>query len=282
MTTPTFGIFARVFDPDTPAEVARRIRDAGYRLAQVNLRAFGLPTMPSPDQWASIDLPAVRRDLAAHQVDTWGLSATYNMAHPDASVRAEGTARAVLSIERAAELGAGVVTLCTGSRNTENMWRHHPDNADPAAWADFRAELDTLLAAAQRAGVRLGVEPEGGNVVRDARTAARLLAELGAAAGSVAIVLDPANLLKDDPRSADDVLDEAFELLAEHTGCLHAKDLVPWDATLAGDGVVDYARVGALRDRWTPDAPVIVQDAAPGNAAAVREHVATRMAGTAS
>jgi len=58
------------------------------------------------------------------------------------------------------------------------MWRAHPGNLASDAWTDLRRTLDALLEAAHEAGVRLGIEPEPGNVVRDARTAARLLAEL--------------------------------------------------------------------------------------------------------
>lgn len=277
MSAVDFGVFARVFPVGPAAEVAARIHDAGYRLAQVNLRAFGLPTAPTAAEWDGIDLAAIRRDLAAHGVASWGLSATYNMAHPDAAVRRDGTERAVLAIRHAAGLGAGVVTLCTGSRDAESMWRAHPGNAGEDAWRDFRAELDVLLAAAAEVGVRLGVEPEGGNVVRDATAATRLLGELGDDARLIAIVLDSANLLKDDERPAADVLAEAFETLAGATGCLHAKDLVPWADTLAGRGVVDHALVGELHRRFTPDAPVIVQDAAASEAGAVREHVARLM-----
>ena len=90
------------------------------------------------------------------------------------------------------------------------MWRAHPANTDRSAWSDLRRTLDPLLEAAREAGIRLGVEPELANVVRDAPTAARLLDELGADA-PIGIVLDPANLLtpgtvaqsEPDPRCGD-------------------------------------------------------------------------------
>ena len=72
-----------------------------------------------------------------------------------------------------------MVTLCTGTRDPQNMWRAHPDNQTAQAWTDLRATLDVLLDAARDAGVQLGVEPEFANVVADAPTAARLLEQLG-------------------------------------------------------------------------------------------------------
>jgi sugar phosphate isomerase/epimerase len=94
-------------------------------------------------------------------------------------------------------MGAGVVTLCTGTRDPDNMWRAHSGNTDSSAWSDLRRSLDPLLEAAREAGIWLGVEPELANVVRDARTARRLLDEVGLDA-SIGIILDPANLLAPD------------------------------------------------------------------------------------
>ena len=74
------------------------------------------------------------------------------------------------------ELGAEVVTLCSGTRDPDNMRRAHPGNLTDDAWTDLRRTLDALLAAAGEAGVRLDIEPEPGNVVRDANRAAQLLA----------------------------------------------------------------------------------------------------------
>jgi sugar phosphate isomerase/epimerase len=241
------GVFARVF-PVGPAEsVARSIAEAGYTLAQLNLRAIGLPTLPAAGDWDRIDPEAVRADFAAAGVSVWGVSCSYNMAHPDASVRSAGTAAAVELIGHARRFGAGTVTLCTGSRNRDNMWAFHPDNATGAAWRDMRAELDRLIAAALEAGVTLGIEPEPGNVVRDAGAAVRLYAELGPVADAVGVIADSANLLVGIPVEAHrDVLERSFSALSGRIICLHAKDLVPWARTLEGGGVVDYRVVASL------------------------------------
>jgi len=116
------------------------------------------------------------------------------MIHPDADLRARQIRLAVRLIGLVPRLGAGVVTLCTGSRDSDNMWLAHSGNANPSAWSDLRRSLDPLLEAAREAGIRLGVEPEVANVVRDARTARRLLDEVGLDA-PIGIILDPANLL---------------------------------------------------------------------------------------
>lgn len=269
MTTPEFGIFARVFPKGSPRAVADSIAAAGYSLAQLNLSALGFATIPSADEWPGIEPAAVWADFAASGISCWGVSCSYNMAHPDAALRRAGTQAAVDLIVRASAFGATAVTLCTGSRDAERMWAFHPDNESEAAWCDMRAELDLLLAAAHDAGVVLAVEPERGNIVRDADAAVRLYSELGSDSALVGIIADSANLLSGrSPETHQDVLEHSFASLADRIICLHAKDLVPWADTLDGHGVVDYDHVAALYTRLDLRVPVIVQDTTPAQAAA--------------
>lgn len=274
MTAAEIGIFARVFPVGPAADVARAIARAGYGLAQLNLRAIGLPTIPDPDAWGRIDAEAVRADFAAAGVSCWGVSGSYNMAHPETPIRLAGRASAIELIRNARRFGASTVTLCTGSRNPESMWAFHPDNASEAAWRDMRKELGALIAAAADANIVLGIEPEPGNIVRDAAAAQRLYAELGLDAPVVGIVADSANLLAGVPTDLHHrVLDQSFKALAERIICLHAKDLVPWSSTLVGDGLVDYRHVGALYRGLGLTVPIIVQDVAPEQAADARAYI---------
>lgn len=164
------------------------------------------------------------------------------------------------------------MTLCTGTRDPGDIWRQHPGNDEPAAWHDLRETLDVLLPAAEQAGVRLGVEPEPGNVVTDAARARRLLTELDSDAHLVGIVLDPANLL--DPVTAGDqkrILTAAFGTLGDSMVCLHAKDVVTAGYAAAGSGLLDYDLVLALHAALPHRVPVIVQDATEDDVPRVRD-----------
>ena len=197
------------------------------------------------------------------------MSATFNVIHPDVGQRARQTAEAVRLIGLTPRLGADVVTLCTGTRNTENMWHAHPANDDADAWCDLRTSLDRLLEAADAAGVRLGIEPEPGNVIRDAEAAARLLAELGDDA-PIGIVLDAANLLTPETVSRqDEILGHAIDLLGPRVVGAQAKDVVAGGYSAAGAGLLDYPAVLRQLARLGP-IPLIVQDADEGDAARVR------------
>jgi sugar phosphate isomerase/epimerase len=265
------GIFARTFPRASAAEVAGAVAAAGFGLVQLNLSAAGLPTLPGPAELARLDFAAIRRAFGAWAIRIWGLSASYNMIHPDPAVRDAQTEAAAALIGRAPELGAAAVTLCTGTRDPDNMWRRHPGNDDPQAWKDLRVSLDRLLPAADAAGVRLGIEPEPGNVISTAARARRLLGELGRDAGLTGIVFDPANLVT--VATADrqaDILTEAAGQLAGWIFCLHAKDVAESGSAAAGTGRLDYALIARLLAGLPAGVPLIAQDAAEDDVARVR------------
>lgn len=269
------GIFARTFRRETAAQVALAVQQAGFGLVQLNLSSFGLPTIPSGEVLAGLDLPGIRGVFADHGIKIWGVSLTYNMIDPDAGRRARDTAQARAFIGRIPELGAQVATLCTGTRDPADIWSGHPDNARDSAWRDLRASLAELLPAAQTAGLRLGIEPESANVISSAGAARRLLDELGGDAALVGIVLDPANLVQ--PATANqqrDILTGAFTDLADEIVVLHAKDVVESGYAAAGAGLLDYELIFGLRAALPRPVPVIVQDATEADSLRVREMLA--------
>ncbi len=145
-------------------------------------------------------------------------------------------------------MGAPMITLCTGTRDAEDQWRGHPDNASPEAWRDLLASMERALAIADRYDVDLGVEPELANVVSTAGNARLLVDQI--ANPRVRIVLDPANLFETEtPERQRAIIAEAIDLLGGDIAMAHAKDRTPAGAfAAAGKGVVDFPFfVGRLR-----------------------------------
>ncbi len=240
------AVFARTYPSTDSSEVMAAVAADGYAGVQFNLQCAGIASIPE-------QLPEGLAELIARQAASAGLriaalSGTYNMAHPDPLARAKGRAGFANVVEAARRMGAPIVTLCTGSRDAANMWKAHPDNVTPEAWRDLRVELDAALVLAERAGVKLGIEPEAANVIRDAATARRLLDEVNSPL--LGIVLDAANLLSPAllPRQHA-VMDEAFALLGGSLLLAHAKDLDANGKVVgAGQGAVDLdAFVAHLR-----------------------------------
>ena len=208
----------------------------GFCGVQFNLASAGLASLP--DYLPKGLAEAARRHARQKQLQIPALSGTYNMAHPDASAR-EGSSRGFANVvEAARRMESPVVTLCSGSRDASDMWKHHSENRSAAAWKDLRAELDFALGLAAGSGIQLGIEPEPGNVICDALTAGRLLKEIDSP--HLGIVLDAANLLTTRSLAQqDEVMEEAVGLLGEKLLLAHAKDI-------ASDGSVVAAGVGAV------------------------------------
>jgi sugar phosphate isomerase/epimerase len=238
------GVMTTVLPRPSIEAVAGAVSAAGLEAVQLNLDSAGLEPLP-----AELDRDTARRigDAFRRQgVEVSAVSGTFNAIHPDLSWRAECIQRVGLLAERCDLLGTRVITLCTGTRHTTNMWRYHPDNALPEAWSDMVATMQALAKCGEAAGVDLAFEPEVVNVVDTAEKAERLIAEVDSP--RLRLVMDPANYFHPDmlPRMAP-VLEEVFARVGRCIVLAHAKDVrlpeLGGDECIrpaAGTGVLDY------------------------------------------
>jgi sugar phosphate isomerase/epimerase len=240
------GIFAKTFAGQTPHEVLRAVARAGYDAAQYNMACSGIGALPAVVEKATAI--AVRAASKEASVAISAISATYNMIHPDIATRKSGRASFAAIASRAHEIGAGLLTVCTGSRDPLDQWRHHPDNSGPAAWLAMFEEFQHLLEIAERCDISIGVEPELANVVSNAERAADLISTLQSR--RIRIVLDPANLFEiETSRRCASIIEKAVDLLGDNIALAHAKDRNPDGGfARAGTGVIDFAHFfAALR-----------------------------------
>jgi len=240
------AIFARTYPITNSVDVLSAIARDGYMGVQFNMICAGLTSLP--DNLPEGIAEGVAESARSNGLRIAALSGTYNMAHPDLEVRVSSRVGFANVLEAARRMGAPVVTLCTGSRDPFNMWKYHPDNSSSAAWEALRGELDYALTLVDATEVKLAIEPEPGNVVRDAVTARRLLNEV--ASPNLGIVLDAANLLSHESleRQAA-VISRAIELLGDSILLAHAKDIdTSGQVVAAGHGAVNLELfVAALR-----------------------------------
>jgi sugar phosphate isomerase/epimerase len=236
------GVFAKTFSRPSQEEVFDALAGHGLRETQFNMSVAGLPSMPNEIDPTLAD--RVRGATTDRNIAVVAVSGTFNMIHPDPEVRRDGLRRLGVLAGACERLGTSTVTLCTGTRDPEDMWRRHPDNATPEAWLDLLSTMQEALETAEEHGVTLALEPEIGNVVDSAEKGRRLLDEMRSP--RLKVVMDAANLFDaEDPARrlsrSEQILVEAFELLGDDIVIIHAKDVrASGEVVAAGKGDLDY------------------------------------------
>ncbi|HZR15820.1 MAG TPA: sugar phosphate isomerase/epimerase [Verrucomicrobiae bacterium] len=272
------GIFAKTFIRATWQETLAAVKGHGLECVQFNFSCAGLPTLPEKIDPALA--AAIRTQLNQLSLSMAAISGTCNLIDPDAAKRGQELARLQKLIRASKELGAGVVTLCTGTRDPQDMWRAHPDNHSTGAWNDLLAALEQLLPVAEESGIALGIEPEPANVIDSAKKARALLDQL--ASPRLKIVFDAANLVHvGDLARQCEILAKAVDLLGSDIVIAHAKDLARGMTghVAAGRGKLDYhCYLGLLRCAGF-DGPVILhslsEDEVPAAVAFLQKHLTT-------
>ena len=264
----TLGIFAKTFVRSTFTECFDAVAAQGVRCVQFNFACAGVPTLP--DELTAGFVDQIRREADARQIAIAAVSGTCNLIHPDRRQRTANLNRLSVAAWGGRRLGAQILTLCTGTRDPEDMWRRHPDNDSPAAWKDLLRALTGALIFAEQLDVTFGIEPEIGNVIDSPFKARRLLDELKSP--RVKIIMDAANLFRpgDLPRQRD-IMEQAFALLGSDIGLAHAKELGPDGLAghlALGAGTLDWAHYLALLRQANFTGPLIMHGFAERDAAA--------------
>ena len=213
---------------------------------------YHVPTSPS--------LAEVREAMDSRQITISALGGTYNMIDPDVEKRHAGLQMLRSVAEKCAPMGTSVITICTGSRDPDSMWRAHPDNNSAAAWRDLVKSMRQALEVAEEYEVTLAFEPEVANVVDSAQKARRLIDEMQSP--YLKVCMDGANIFhKGELPKMREILDEAFELLGDHIALAHAKDLDTDGQAghlAAGTGLLDYDQyLGLLKENGYDGAVVL-------------------------
>ena len=240
------GIFAKTFMRPTLGTTLDAVVAHGIGCVQFNMACAGVPSLP--EQIDTALSAEIRGAMAARQLRMAAVSGTFNMIHPDLARRQAGLARLRTLAAACHDLGTSVITLSTGTRDPDDMWRRHPANDSTEAWRDLLAALSQALTIAEEHRVTLAFEPEVSNVVDSAAKGRQLLDELQSP--YLKVVMDGANLFHagELPRMRE-ILDEAFALLGDEIVLAHAKDLShDGDAghEAAGTGLLDYDHYLAL------------------------------------
>ena len=252
------GIMSGTFARATLEEELNAVANHGIRCMQFGLSSAGVTKIPTHIDSELCD--RIREEMSVRNITMTALGGTYNMIHPDLQRRADGLCNLRVLASACEGLGTSVITLCTGTRDPDNMWRRHPDNDTPEAWDDLVVSMRQAIEVAEEYQVTLAFEPEVANVVDSAVKARRIIDQIGSP--YLKVVMDGANIFHTGelPRMRE-ILDEAFALLGEHIAFAHAKDLDRDGEAghlAAGKGLLDYDQYLSLLNDVDPDLPIVL------------------------
>jgi sugar phosphate isomerase/epimerase len=251
------GIFAKTFSRKNVTEVCQAVQAHNINTVQFNMSCANLPTLPL--KYESDTLQNLENAISKTGIKVAAVSGTFNMIHPNTDERELGLL-GLGNLACACEyLGTKVITLCTGSRDADNMWKFHPENNDPQAWVDLSRTMERALKIAEKYNVILGIEPELSNVINTAKKAKKLLDTFQSE--HLKIIMDGTNLIPiNEVDQMHIILDAAFDLLGEDIILAHAKDfsIDKHDFVAAGKGSLDYEYYLSLLKSVNYDGPLIV------------------------
>ena len=216
------GIFAKTFETEDVDSLFARIKKHEINHVHYNMACSGLPAQPLEiPEAASME---VNRFAKENHIEIVGLSATFNMIHPNPATRKEGLKSLECLAVSCKKMGTNFLSLCSGSRDARDKWKWHPENESADAWRDLLAAMEEAVEIADRHDVLLGVEPEAANTIKDAPTARRLLDEMKS--DRIKIIIDPANLFEkaENVDQINYIISQAFDLLKDEIIMAHAKD----------------------------------------------------------
>jgi sugar phosphate isomerase/epimerase len=270
------GIFAKTFSATGAMNSLLAAKSTGYNAVQFNMSCVGLSSLPD-------EIPhQITREIAAavkaSGIELAAVSATYNMIHPDVTQRKAGLRKLGVMIAAAKTMGTGLVTLCTGTRDPLDQWRHHPDNQSTEAWRDLLAEMEAAVQLAETHGIDLGIEPELANVVNNVAAARRLIDEIKSP--RIRIVLDPANLFEvETENQRHNIISQSVDLLGDRISMAHAKDRdAAGNFVAAGYGVIDFPHFIAELRRANFNGPLVTHGLGESEAPAVAAFLKKAMA----
>jgi len=233
------GIFARTWDSPNVQTLFKTIKGHGLEHVHFNMSCCGLSSQP-------LEIPIeittqIKTAANENRISIIGLSSTFNMIHPDSTVREEGIKSLEVLASCCSSLGTRFISLCSGTCDPIDKWKWHPENASTASWKQLLQILEKAVVIAEKYHVYLGIEPEEANVISNARKARKLLNEIRS--DRVKTILDPANLFETAEHTSqiNELIDEAVDLLHNDIWMAHAKDRdLMGNIRAPGKGDIDF------------------------------------------
>lgn len=252
-------------------ERAETARQQGFSCVHLALSKVLGPDYMRPGALTPGLMSWVKKTL--QPLDIAVLGCYLNLAHPDPGALRAIQQTYIAHLRAASWLPAAVVGTETGNPNPQIRYEPERSHSDETLQL-FIQGLEPVVAAAEKLGAILAIEPVYTNIVYDGPRARKVLDHFKSP--NLQIILDPVNLLhKDNLHRAQAVIQEAVDLLLDDIAVLHLKDFVVdgerLKALSPGLGVMDYQ---PLLRALVPHKPLLyatLENTQPENAVAARQ-----------
>lgn len=245
------GVCTTDFEKSMPAdELFSMVKRLGFSCVQlafcsVSECGFNVSShIEIPGEVSPEAIAAICRASEKHGIKIVAVNGTFNMAHADPAVRAEGLRRFDGFLRSVKAIGCPLVSLCSGSRSANGLWTYDPATALPDAWDDMQATMKAAVAMAEKYGIVLAIETEAANVIDSPEKARRIMDEVGSP--SLKMILDCANLFhfgEAAPENVRPAIDRAIKHFGRDIVLAHGKDIsegAAIDFCATGCGIVDF------------------------------------------
>lgn len=245
------GVCTTDFEKAMPADelfsLVKRLGFSCVQLAFSSVSECGFSVsdhIEIPGEVSPEAIAAIRNASEKHGIKIVAVNGTFNMAHSDAAVRAEGLCRFAGFLSAVNALDCPLVSLCSGSRSASGLWTYDPATALPDAWDDMQATMKAAVAMAEKYGIVLAIETEASNVIDSPEKARRIMDEIGSP--NLKMILDCANLFHFGEASPENVrprIDSAIKYFGRDIVLAHGKDIregAAIDFCATGCGMVDF------------------------------------------
>lgn len=216
----------------------------------------------------------LKKLFAQNGLDCAVLGCYLNLANPNKEQLDKITHRYMAHIRFASLLGCGVVGTETGAPN--ETYTPVPECHSEEAFQTFITNLRPVVEYAEKMGVVIGIEPVYQHIVYDARRARTMLDTIQSP--NLQIILDPVNLLDiSNYEKAEEVVEEAIELLGPDVAVVHIKDFKVKDGRLlsvgAGLGQMNYTSLMRFMKERKPFIHATLENTTPENHIQCKEFI---------
>jgi len=242
--------FEKIYKALPADELFAKIKNLGFEVVQLSfppIKELGFVSTAQfeiPDKISGSIIQIINDASKKYDIPVVACNGTFNMAHPDISVRDEGIQRFEVIADTAKKLGCSMISLCTGTRCKNHMWTYHEDNNTPQAWTDMIYTVRKAAAIAEKYDIFIIAETEASNIVNTPEKARKMMDEVKSP--KLKMIMDCANLFQAGEAKKDNVtsvITHAFEVFGRDVVSAHGKDIqesegIKFCAT--GEGIVDY------------------------------------------